>query len=262
MTEDIANRRLRMKARRRSPFMLALGVLTAALAGPTLARGAAPRRERAAAAAPDTAPRLRLGEVGWEEFPVAEDPLLEPWLDLRPPPRLEMLWQAGYQRTFLAEDPWPTGYRNRRDRYQFTHDLGLLVRGDDGHQWGAATTVIWQASRRTLYAVKGIRSWRLDPHSDVHLRLAPGVVVGGEENGRHIEPGWLFDVELGSRWVALTAGVHGVSWRAAVDPPLREPAAGETITWYVGGRTHGAVGLGICLGMVAVFVATWNGELD
>jgi hypothetical protein len=238
--------------------MLAVGLFTAALSGPTAARGAAPRRERPAAA--DTAVRSRPGEVGWQEIPRADDELLEPWFQLRPRPRLAMLWQTGYQRTFLSGDPWPAADGRSRDRYQFTHDLGLLVRGRGGHQWGGATTLIWQGSRRTLYAVKGIRRWSLEPGADVYFQVAPGVIVGGEEDGRDIAPGALCEAELGSRWVALTAGVHAVGWRANVEPPLREPADGRTVTWYVGGRAHGAVGLGIYLGLVLIFAATYRGR--
>ncbi len=257
MTSEIHSRRLKMNARRRSPIMLLFGILTAGAPASAAARGAAPRRERAAVA--DTESPRRLGEVSWEEIPGGGD-LLEPWFRLTPKPRLEMVWQTGWQYTWLSGRNPRRRYGSDQGSYQFTHDLGLVVRGGDGHLWGGASTIIWQASRRNLYAVKGIRRWCLDPVSDVYAQVAPGFVFAGGESGLDVTRGGLLELELGNRWVAFTTGVHAVGWRTT-DPSLWSgPESGTVLTWYFGGRTHGAVGLGVYLGLILVFVATYRGS--
>ncbi|MCP4571031.1 MAG: hypothetical protein GY838_01640 [bacterium] len=73
-----------------------------------------------------------------------------------------------------------------------------------------------------------------------------------------ITPGGLLELEMGNSWAALATGVHVVGWRTRADS-LLEAERGTNTTVYAGVRTHGLVGLGVYLGLVLVFVATFDG---
>lgn len=261
MTPRVPTRRLKMNARRRSPFMLLLGFLSLGAPTQAAARGAGPRRDRAAVA--DRLPEEFSPDRAREAPAVPPEDLLEPWYRIEPEPRVRMLWQVGVQKTWVSGRQPSRASAWAYDDRQLTHDLGLLVRDGDGrHHWGGATTLIWQDYDRNLYGFKAIRRWSLDPHSDTYLQLAPGLIVGGEQGGVDITPGGLLELEVGNTWVALTTGVHVIGWRANAEADFPEAERGTNTTAYVGLRTHGLIGLGVYLGLFIAFAATYNGGLD
>ncbi|MCP4571032.1 MAG: hypothetical protein GY838_01645 [bacterium] len=177
MTPQVPVRRLKMNARRRSPFMLLLGILTAGAPAYAASGNGSQRREKAAAAdsLSDDSSLRRAGEVGWQVDPAWSGDEFEPWFRTKPEPRVRVLWQTGLQKTWVSGHLQSRPYHRDFGARQFTHDLGLLVRDKGGrHHWGGATTVIRQGGTRTLFAFKGIRRWSLDPPRTSTFRSPPG----------------------------------------------------------------------------------------
>ena len=263
MTHQAPARRLKMNARRRSPFMLLLGFLTAGAPVSAAARGGSPRRERAAAV--EESPERRLGEVGWDDFLL--EPEAEPWLRTKPEPRVRMLWQTGLQKTFVSGRRQSQPYWRNYPARQITMDLGVLVRDRDSRDhWGGAATVLWQDEYRTLYAVKAIRRWSLDDFGSAYFQVAPGVVIGGEQDDADITPGGLLELEVGNTWVALVTGVHVVGWSTGsrMDWTGQELEAEQGIntTVYAGIRTHGLIGLAAYLALFIAWMAAYSNSYN
>ncbi len=255
MTGQEPERRLKMKARRRSPVVLALGVLSALAAAPAAAAGrvAAQRRTQAATVDSLALTRPASAPTDWQEVPGVQPPAESTPASgptqgpPAPPTRLEMIFQAGWQHT------WPsTGLWGNRNHSLFSLDLGMTVRGDDGHRWGGAATAFWYTGYRRTLALKGIRRWTLEEASGSYLQLAPGVIIAGEDDQVDLSPGLLLEAELGNKWVALTTGVHVQSWSG--DSAWSQLDHGTDLIYTLGGRVHGAIGAGVMVGLY-LFVA-------
>ena len=242
-----------MNARRRSPVMLAMSVLAAWLTAPGSA-AAGGRRSRAHAAATAV-------EVPFAEIPARSGPPAPAALDTaRAPdselPRLGMLFQAGWQHAWPSTALW-----DARESNVFSLDLGLLVRGDDGHRWGGAVTGFWYSGHRRVLGLKGIRRWTLEEASGSYVQLAPGILATGEDERVDLQPGLLLEAELGNRWVALTTGLHVQPWEhdRYFDPAARD----VDVIWTLGGRVHGAIGFGalavVYLSLVIAFASNSGG---
>lgn len=248
MTEREPERRLKMKARRRSPVVLALGVLSALAAAPAAAAGrvAGLRRTQAVTADSFTLERpVPAPAADWQEVPGAERPAaLVPAPTIgpvqgppAPPTRLAMIFQAGWQHTWPSTGLWDDRYHNL-----FSLDLGMTVRGSDGHRWGGAATGFWYGGHRRNLALKGIRRWTLEEASGSYLQFAPGVIVAGEDEKVDLSPGLLLEAELGNRWVALTTGLQVQPWSGGA--AWGEPDNDIDVIYTLGGRVHGAIGAG------------------
>jgi hypothetical protein len=241
---------MKMNARRRSPVMLAVSVLAAWLTAPGAAAGG--RRNRAGGAAA-AVPCAEIPAWRGTPTPAAGDtvPVCTP-----PTPRLSMLFQTGWQHAWPSSALWDS----RHDKV-FSLDLGMLVRGDDGHRWGGAVTGFWYSGHRRVLGVKGIRRWTLEEASDSYLQLAPGVLAAGEDERVDLRPGLLLEAELGNRWVALATGLHVQPWAhdRFADPGARD----VDVIWTLGGRVHGAIGIGmlavVYLSLVVAFASSSGG---
>ena len=262
MTGREPERRLKMKARRRSPVVLALGVLSALAASPAAAAGrvAGVRRTQAATADGFAPARPVPAQADWQEVPRAQPPAVPaPTIGPvqgppAPPTRLDMIFQAGWQHT------WPsTGLWENRSRNLFSLDLGMTVRGDDGHRWGGAATGFWYAGYRRNLALKGIRRWTLEEASGSYLQFAPGVLVAGDDDRVDLSPGLLLEAELGNKWVALTTGLQVQPWSGGWD--WEAPDSGTDVICTLGGRVHGAIGAGAIAALyLVVLVAFASGS--
>ena len=263
MTRHGSERRLKMKARRRSPVVLAVGVLSALAAAPAAAAGkvAGQRRARAATVETFTVGRpVPAPAVQWQEVPGAQSPAMPgPTIGPlqgppAPPTRLEMIFQAGWQHT------WPsTGLWDDRSRNLFSLDLGMTVRGDDGHRWGGAATGFWYAGYRRNLALKGIRRWTLEEASGSYLQFAPGVLIAGDDDRVDLEPGLLLEAELGNKWVALTTGLQVQPWSGGW--AWEAPDSGIDVIYTLGGRVHGAIGAGAVAALyLVVLIAFASGS--
>jgi len=257
MPAPIRPRRLKMNARRRSPLMLAVSVLATWLGVPRTAAAGGPRRGQAAA------PETTLAAAGFAEIPLDPGPTAasppDPVdADRATPatPRLSMLFQTGWQHIWTSTALW-----DLRSRNLFTLDLGMLVRGDDGHRWGGALTGLWYAGHRRVLGVKAIRRWTLEDLSGSYLQLAPGLLASGEDERVDLQPGLLLEAELGNKWVALATGLQVQPWQHGRWPGA---AGGDVdVIWSLGGRVHGALGLGalaVCyVGLLMAFAASSGG---
>lgn len=259
MRKGLRERRLKMCARRRSPLVLLVGVVTGLAAAPAAAAQRLGGGRRAAAAVTRPLSRSDLGlDPRWQEIPTARGaaiaepagPMIGP---PAPPPRLAMHFLAGWHHA------WPTGplweYRRRN---LLTLDLGLNVRGDDGHRWGGAVAGYWYQGNRRNLAVKALRRWTLEEASGSYAQVAPGILVAGDDVQVQLHPGLLLEAELGNRWVALAGGLHAQPWQGRVpyDGPERTDL---DLVWTLGGRVHGAIGAGVVavlyLGLAVTFAA-------
>ena len=251
MAATTRERRLKMKARRRSPVMLAMGVVTALAAAPGAVAAAA-----AAASGPGRTERAARDEVGGP--PSARDaagPCAERLGPPAPPARLEMIWQAGWHHGWTSSDLGAP-----RSASIFSVDLGMTVRGDDGHRWGGAVEGFWYGGHRSNVALKGVRRWTLEEASGSYVQLSPGLLAGTDDRV-DLDPGFLLEAELGNPYVALCTGLHVQGWRARPSGP-EFPERGVQTTWTLGGRVHGGIGAGIVVGAylaLALLFATSGG---
>lgn len=234
-------RRLKMKARRRSPVMLAFSLLTALGQAPSAwaatRRGEQRREARVAAGRLVTAPADSGRTSGWSEVgavrigPPVPSVAPEP---ARPEPEVAVLARTGWQRGVYS-----TGLWEGRSGSVFSADLGLTVLGDDGNRWGGCVTGFWYGGDRRNLALKVVRRWRLDDAPGAFFQLSPGLLVAGDDAEVDLHPGAVVEAELGNTWFGVTTGVQLQPWtRRAVDGSTDDELE---VTWTFGARSHPAV---------------------
>ena len=103
----------------------------------------------------------------------------------------------------------------------------------------------------------------LEEASGSYFQLAPGILATGEDERVDLKPGALLEAELGNRWVALTTGLHVQPW---THDRFGDPAAHDVdVMWTLGGRVHGAIGLGTIAVLylsLAIAFASSSGSWD
>jgi len=250
-------RRLKMKARRRSPVMLAMGVVTALASAPAAGQTATGQRK--------PRPAATVAGEPWSEIPGASITL--PAADQAPGRTAPAVGVGLFLQTGLQmgighhpgrSNPPYAGYDDDDgSEAVYSLDLGMFTRDRRGAGWGGAVSGYWYGSGRRNLGLRALRRWPLGPDPDTYLQLSPGLLLAGQDDDVELGPGALLELEAGNRWIAMTAGVHTQLWSDGVQTPWEAGRFDTTVT--VGGRVHGAIGIAALAVLYLAAVASLHG---